>query len=69
MAAGATLQVQNNITINTEGLTLAGNGAAEVQQVLLTDIADPFTLSFNGKATGLLPPTIGASGLQRRSML
>jgi autotransporter-associated beta strand protein len=64
VSPGATLQVQNNITIGSEGLTLNGNGAAEVQQVFLADQSDPFTLSFKGVATAPQAPNVGAPQLQ-----
>ncbi len=61
---GATLQLQGGVTINTESLTLSGNGAPEIQQVLLTDLFDPFTLSFNGQTTAPLAPGAGAPQVQ-----
>jgi len=63
---GATLQVQGGITLASEGLTLSGNGASEVQQVVLSDLvpADTFSLTFNQKTTGNLAPNAGAAAVQ-----
>ncbi len=65
---GGTLQLDNGITMSTEGLTLSGNGASEVQQVVLSDTAstDTFTLSYNNsEQTVALAPNAGIRPCRR----
>jgi autotransporter-associated beta strand protein len=64
--SGGTLRISNSSTISSENLTLSGTGAAEVQQVVLSDTTptDTFSLTFNNQSTAFLAPNAGAPAVQ-----